>query len=168
MAEVMHDILLDSTKAAFVVASFVDVFVDEVMIINNTQWFFIHLYMVQQWKRILIFLCVQTMGMSTTSNNIFSLMFKYLVEYGGLGLEKLVGKLINIRCDGNSVFYNHKSRVTLHFKEKVAPFVIEVHYFAHKTNFIIVTLLNVPLVHQLELLLQNLYTFFVHNPKEVC
>jgi hypothetical protein len=58
MAELMHDILLDSTKAAFVIASFVDVFVDEVMIINNTQWLFIHLYMVQQWKRILIFLCL--------------------------------------------------------------------------------------------------------------
>jgi hypothetical protein len=58
MAKIMHDILLDSTKAAFVVASFIDVFVDEVMIINNTQWFFIRLYMVQQWKRILIFLCV--------------------------------------------------------------------------------------------------------------
>jgi hypothetical protein len=49
MAKIMHDILLDSTKVAFVVASFIDVFVDEVMIINNTQWLFIHLYMVQLW-----------------------------------------------------------------------------------------------------------------------
>jgi hypothetical protein len=58
MAKIMHDILLDSTKAAFVVAFFIDVFVDEVMIINNIQWLFIRMYMVQQWKRILIFLCV--------------------------------------------------------------------------------------------------------------
>jgi hypothetical protein len=36
MAKVMHDILLDSTKATFVVASFIDVFVNEVTIINNT------------------------------------------------------------------------------------------------------------------------------------
>jgi hypothetical protein len=50
-------------------------------------------------------------------------MLKCLVEYGGLGLEKPIGKLVNIGCDGNNVFYNHKSRVTLQFKEKVAPFV---------------------------------------------
>jgi hypothetical protein len=62
MTKIMHNIFFNSTKAVFVVASFVDVFldvfVDEVMIINNTQRHFIHLYMVQQWKRILIFLCV--------------------------------------------------------------------------------------------------------------
>jgi hypothetical protein len=80
-------------------------------------------------------------------------MLKCLVEYGGLGLEKPIGKLVNIGCDGNNVFYNHKSRVTLQFKEKVAPFVTRVHYFAQKTNLIIVTLSNVPLGHQLEFLL---------------
>ncbi len=87
------------------------------------------------------------MGMSVTSVNISSLMLKCLVEYGGLGLEKLVGKLINIKCNGNNVFYGHKSRMTLQFKEKVASFVIGVHYFAHKTNLVIITLSNVPLVH---------------------
>jgi hypothetical protein len=45
VAKVMHDILLDSTKT-FVVVSFIVVSVDEVMTINNTQWFSIHLYMV--------------------------------------------------------------------------------------------------------------------------
>jgi len=54
MAELMNDILLNFT----IEAAFVIVFFDDVMIINNTQWFFIHLYMVQQWKKILIFLCV--------------------------------------------------------------------------------------------------------------
>jgi len=44
-------------------------------------------------------------------------MLKCLVEYGGLGLEKLVGKLVNIGCDGNNVFYSHISRVTLQFKD---------------------------------------------------
>ncbi len=99
----MHDIFLDSIKVAFVLASFIVVFANEVTIIDNTQWLFIHLYVVQQWKTILIFLCVRTMGMSTTSDNIFSLMLKCLVKYGGLGLEKLVGKVINIGCNDNSV-----------------------------------------------------------------
>ncbi len=74
------------------------------MTIDNIQWLSIHLYVVQLWKKILIFLCVLTMGMSATFNNIFSLMLKYLVEYGGLGLEELVGKLINNGCNGSSMF----------------------------------------------------------------
>ncbi len=93
---------MDSTKT-FVVVSFIVVFVDEVMTIDNTQWLFIHLYMVQLWKRILILLCVQTMGTSTTFDNIFSLMLKCLVEYGGLRLNELVNMLINNGCNGNNV-----------------------------------------------------------------
>jgi hypothetical protein len=145
----MHDIFLDSIKVAFVLASFIVVFANEVTIIDNTQWLFIHLYVVQQWKTILIFLCVRTMGMSTTSDNIFSLMLKCLVEYSGLRLEELVSKLVNIGCDDNNVFQGHKSGVTLQFKEKVAPFVIEVHFFVHKMNLVIVILLNALLVHRL-------------------
>jgi hypothetical protein len=57
MAKVMQDIILDSTKD-FVVVSFIVVFVDEVMTIDNTQWLFIHLHVVQLWKRIPILLCV--------------------------------------------------------------------------------------------------------------
>jgi hypothetical protein len=52
--------------------------------------------------------CVHTMGMLATSNNIFSLMLKCLVEYGGLRLEELVSKLFNIKCDDNNVFQGHK------------------------------------------------------------
>jgi hypothetical protein len=36
MVEIMHDILLDSTKTTFVFASFIVVFVDEVTTINKT------------------------------------------------------------------------------------------------------------------------------------
>jgi hypothetical protein len=74
------------------------------MTIDNTQWLSIHLYVVQLWKKILILLCVLTMGMLATFDNIFSLMLKCLVEYGGLGLEQLVGKLINNRCNDSNVF----------------------------------------------------------------
>jgi hypothetical protein len=54
MVEVMHDVFLDSIKVAFVVASFIVVSANEVTIIDNTQWLFTHMYVVQQWKTILI------------------------------------------------------------------------------------------------------------------
>jgi hypothetical protein len=93
MVEIMHDILLDSTKTTFVFASFIVVFANEVMTINNTQWLFIHMYVIQQWKRILILLCVQIVGMSATFDNIFFFMLKCLIEYGGLMSQPYFGQV---------------------------------------------------------------------------
>ncbi len=84
MAKVMHKVLLKATKATFVHANFIVVNADEVTTIDNTQWLSIHLYMVQGWKNISILLCVESIGVFTTSNNIFGLMVKGLLKFGGL------------------------------------------------------------------------------------
>jgi hypothetical protein len=42
MAEIMHVILLEATKTTFVVAPFIVINVDEVTMIDNTQWLSIH------------------------------------------------------------------------------------------------------------------------------
>jgi hypothetical protein len=77
----------------------------------------------------------------------------YIYEFDGLWLKEIVGKLVNISCDNNSVFQSHRTMVTLQFKDKVALFVIKVHYFAHNTNLVVITLSDIPLVHRLELFL---------------
>jgi hypothetical protein len=46
MAEVIHNVLLDATKATFTFVAYIGIFVNEVMIINNIQWLSIHLYVV--------------------------------------------------------------------------------------------------------------------------
>jgi hypothetical protein len=38
-------------------------------------------------------------SMSTIFNNIFSLMLKCMIDFGGLGLEELGRKLVNKGCD---------------------------------------------------------------------
>jgi hypothetical protein len=94
-----------------------------------------------------IMLCVETMGMFATFDNIFGLMLKCLIDFGGLGLKGLLGKLVNIDCDGSNVFQGHKMRVIQQFNEKVVPFIMWVQYFAHKTNFTVITLSDVPFMH---------------------
>jgi hypothetical protein len=153
-------------KVPFVVASFIAVNTNEVTKIDNTQWLSIHLYVVQNWKRIPILLCAETISTSAIFDNIYALMSKCLGDFGGLELEDLVRKLVNIDYDSSSVFQGHKIKVTQQFKEKVAPFITGVHCFAHKTNLIIITLLDVMLAHRLELLLQSFYAFFVHSLKK--
>ncbi len=61
----------------------------------------------QQWRRIPVLLYVETMGMFATFNNIFGLMLKCLINFGGLGLKDLVREPVNI---GNT-FQGHKIRV---------------------------------------------------------
>jgi hypothetical protein len=63
-----------------------------------------------------------------------------LLEFGGLGLEKLGGKLVSMGSNGSNVFQGHQTSVTLQFKKNVAPFLSRVHCFAHKTNPMVVTL----------------------------
>ncbi len=60
--------------------------------------------MIQSSKRIHILFCVDQISVSSTSNNIFTLMLKCLLESSGLGFEELGRKLINMGCDGSNVF----------------------------------------------------------------
>jgi hypothetical protein len=73
MGKVMHKVFLEAIKATFAVTSIITVSVNEVIAIDNTQWLSIHLYVVEQWRRIPILLCVEIVDMSTTSENIFAL-----------------------------------------------------------------------------------------------
>ncbi len=83
-----------------------------------------HLYVVQQWKRILVLLYVETMGMFATFNSILGLMLKCLINFGGLGLKDLFGELVNIGYNDSNMFQGHRIGVIQQFKEKVAPFVM--------------------------------------------
>ncbi len=49
-------------------------------------------------------LCVETIGVLATYNNIFPLMFDACLDFGGLGLEELVTKFVSMGYDGSNVF----------------------------------------------------------------
>jgi aspartate-semialdehyde dehydrogenase len=83
-----------------------------------------------------------------------------MLDFGGLRVEELAKKLVSIGCDRYNVFQGHQTSMTIQFKNKVVPFIIRVHYFAHQTNLGIIAFSNVPLMHQLEGILQNMFFFF--------
>jgi hypothetical protein len=95
-------------------------------------------------------------------------MVKRMLDFCGLGVEELVGKLVSIGCDGSNVFQGHQTSMTMQFRNKVVPFIIGVHCFAHGTNLVVITLSNVLLVHRLEGILQNMYVFFFSQSKKIC
>jgi hypothetical protein len=59
---------------------------------------------IQSLKRIHIIFCVDQINVSSTSNAIFVLMLKCLLESSGLGFDELGRKLVDMGCDGSSVF----------------------------------------------------------------
>jgi uncharacterized ferredoxin-like protein len=67
-------------------------------------------------------------------------MLKCLFEFGGLELGELVGKLVNMGCDGSNVFQGHQTCVTLQSKEKVAQIFNGIHCFIHKINLVVIKL----------------------------
>jgi hypothetical protein len=121
----MHIFLLEVDKVAFVAVTFIAINVNEAMAFDNIQWISIHLHVVQGWKRIPILLCVETIGVSSTFDNIFSLMVRSLQDFGGLRLKDLGGKVVNMGCDNNIIFGGNQTNVTSQFKEKATLFTLE-------------------------------------------
>jgi hypothetical protein len=80
------------------------------------------------------------------------LFLKWTIEFGGLGLEDFGPKLVDLGCDGNNVFQGpHMCHHAI--QKKNLLLIISVYCFAPKINLTIVTLSNLPLVHQLKTLL---------------
>jgi hypothetical protein len=56
----------------------------------------------------------------------------------------------------------------MQFKDNIAPLIIGVHCFAHRTNLVVITLSNVPLMHQLKGILQSKYVLFFSQFEIFC
>jgi hypothetical protein len=73
---------------------FIFVNCDEVSTIDNQSWLFIHVYVIEQWKRVLILLNLQHVVDGTTFDNLTSLIVNNLMEFGGLNETNLANKLV--------------------------------------------------------------------------
>jgi hypothetical protein len=77
-----------------------------------------------------------------------------------------LGILVSISCNNNGVFQGHITMMTLQCKDKVAPFVTRIHYFAHNTNLVVITLLGIPFGALVGAFPTKLLCFFVSNLKK--
>jgi hypothetical protein len=100
-----------------------------------------------------------------SSANLLSTLLEAMEAYGGLPPSEIAGKLISFGADGVSVFQGVRTGVIVQLKDSHAPFVMEIHCMSHRTNLVVQTLSQVPLVARIEDMLQSLYSFFSHSPK---
>jgi len=82
------------------------------------------------------------------------------ITYGGLIDKQIFEHLICLGADGVSTFQGVRSRVSALIRMQQTPFLIGIHYIAHRTNLEVQSLFSTPMVSKLEDLLQPLYGYF--------
>jgi len=165
MVETMHNVVLRTTQNVMQKFLFIFVNCDEVTTIENQSWLSIHVYVIEEWKRVLILLNLQHVVDGTTFDNLTALIGKNLMEFRGLSETNLANKLVCSRVDGVIVFQGVKSVIIPQIMRKHAPFVNGVHYMPHCTNLAIQTLSVLSSVSKIENLLAFMYNYFVHSLK---
>ncbi len=137
MVEAMHNIILRATQNVMQKSLFIFVNCDEVTTIDNQSWLFIHVYVTEEWKRVLILLNLQYVVDGTTFDNLTSFIVTNLMEFGGLSETNLANKLVCFGVDGVIVFQGVKNVIIAQIMQKHAPFVSGVHCMPHCTNLTI-------------------------------
>jgi len=84
MVQHMHGIILEVTQFAIGATQYVSFICDEASTIENQSWLLIHVYMVQNWLKLLIFLCLECVVPKSNANNLTLILMQALVHQGGL------------------------------------------------------------------------------------
>jgi hypothetical protein len=98
-----------------------------------------------------------------TSNNLTSVNVNATRAYEGLSNQKMEESLITFGADGMSTFLGAKSGITMKFVNKHAPFMVAIHYMAHRANLVVQTLSVFEVIKHVEDLLATLYIFLLHS-----
>jgi len=67
---------------------------NEVTTIDNQSWLFVHLYIVEAWKKVPLLLNLQKVIDGGTSNTMTSMIVESLTKFGGLTESDLAKKLV--------------------------------------------------------------------------
>jgi len=132
---------------------------------DNQSWLSMHYYVMHNWVRIPILISLDRVVERLGSDNLTKVIMKALMINGCVLRDQIAQKLICFGVDGVNVFQGANSGVTKQMKENYAPHSIRVHCMVHHTNLAMQTLSGLPLMIQLENLLQTLHSYFAHSPK---
>lgn len=135
MAEHIWDVVKKQMIEMIRFVRFIAVIADETTTNDNSSWIVVHVYIMQNWRRMSLLCSLQRMF---STDAIADILIQTLVDAlrsnWGLEVPDLEGKLLCIGVDGASAFQGHKIGVVKQISEKYALFVLEVHCCVHKQN----------------------------------
>jgi hypothetical protein len=84
MAESLFNIVQTKTKEVVSTALYFFITCDEVTTLDNQSWINIHVYTIQDWVRVPMFLCLQCVTEGGDADNITKIILTALTNEGGL------------------------------------------------------------------------------------
>lgn len=81
--------------------------------------------------------------------------------------EQVEHKLVCFRVDGDPISQGIHIGATTQILQNHASYMFGIHCMAHKTNFVVSNLSNMPIVTKIEDLCQHLYAYFAHSPNKL-
>jgi hypothetical protein len=102
--EHLHNQILIATKAIIQGAKFVALTCDEVIILNNQSWIFVHVYYVQDWCCIPILLIVDHVVERPNAQDLIKVITDILMSVNGLTEIEIPKKLLCFGADGVNIF----------------------------------------------------------------
>ncbi len=79
--------VLITIKEVILASSFLSIFANEVTIIDNQSWIFVHCYVVVGWKQMPILLTLEHLVEGGAAANIKNVMLVAFITYGGITNE---------------------------------------------------------------------------------
>ncbi len=114
--EFMYSQLQSATIITIQFAQFITCSSDEVTIVDNNSWIYVHAYVVDCWTREKKLVCVYKIVDVLGSNNFIELIMNAMWKGGGLTKEDLFKKFLCFGVDEMNVFQHGKTNVTKQIK----------------------------------------------------
>jgi len=133
--------------------------------VDNTCWIGVHVYAMDNWKRVLHLLHLSYMSEGGTTDHLTNVIMHALISEGGLIYNEIAAKLICFGADSVSTFQGPKSGVTTQIWDKWTPFSLGANCVSYRVNLVVETLSKYLMVSRLEGLFQLVYSYFCHSNK---
>jgi hypothetical protein len=112
MAKFMHQMVMKVIRVVIQVAHYIALNYDEVSIVDNQSWLFVYYYMVENWVRIPILICLERVVAHSRNDNLTNVIMEALMIDEGLPLNQTAQKFICFGVDGVNVFQGTKTSFT--------------------------------------------------------
>jgi hypothetical protein len=96
----MHGIVLEVTKFVIGTTQYLSLTCDEISTINNQSWLLIHVYVVQNWLRIPIFLSLECVVVGSSAHNLTLVLMQTLMYQKNFTKELIGSSLSHLELMG--------------------------------------------------------------------
>jgi hypothetical protein len=136
MANCLSQVVENKTKEILAKAEFISLSADEVTSCDNQQWLSIHAYYVKDYERKSVLVSLSRLLNGSGAEAVKKQILQEILIHAGLDATSLTRRLVCMGADGAAVFQGSRMGVMVQLIEQHAPFMLQIHCVAHRTNLV--------------------------------